>query len=180
MVSFVLLIFLGLKLSFPLNPDQVPVCVVPPPPQITCGGSKLITFSFLVRTGSNRLQAGRPEPCDIQMWFLGQHPSQTRYLLTLQHPAALGAGPWGDRRLRRGVHLEMGRGLGECRERGEARGIVAGASERALGCWMLLPAPSQQDPLQSAWPLSSRGGIWSGWWTPLSVPAHKWEVFGNK
>lgn len=93
-VSFVLLILLGFKLSFPLNPDQVPVCVVPPPPQVAHGGSKLIAVSFLVRTGSNRLQASRPEPCDIQMWFPGQHPSQTRYPSTLQHPAALGAGPW--------------------------------------------------------------------------------------
>lgn len=33
-VSFVLLTLLGFKLSFPLNPDQVPVCVVPPPPQV--------------------------------------------------------------------------------------------------------------------------------------------------
>lgn len=90
-VSFVLLILLGFRLSFPLNPDQVPVCVVPPPPQVARGGNELIAFSFLVRTGSNRLQASRPEPCDIQMRFPGQHPSQTRYTSTLQHP---GAAPW--------------------------------------------------------------------------------------
>lgn len=93
-VSFVLLILLGFKLSFPLNPDQVPVCVVPPPPQGAQGGNKLIAFSFLVRTGSNRLQASRPEPRDIQMRFPGQHPSQTRYPLTPRHLAAPGAGPW--------------------------------------------------------------------------------------
>lgn len=33
-VSFVSLILLGFKLSFPLTPDQVPVCVVPPPPRL--------------------------------------------------------------------------------------------------------------------------------------------------
>jgi len=93
-VSFVLLISLGFKLSFPLNPEPVPVCVVPPLPQVARGGNELIAFSFLIRTGSNRLQASRPEPRDIQMWFPGQHPSQTRYPLAPQRPAAPGAGPW--------------------------------------------------------------------------------------
>lgn len=64
----------------------------PPAP----AGPQLIPFSSLPWAGANRLQASGPEPCDIQMWFPGQHPSQTRYLQAVLGLGGVWRGAGGD------------------------------------------------------------------------------------
>lgn len=157
-VSFVLLISPGLELSFPSNPAQVLLCVVPPPPRAPRAGSRLISFSFLVRTGPNRLQAGGPEPRHVQMWVPGQHPSQTRY------PWWPRAGPWGLPG-RWGVQGVWG----------DAWAATGGSISVVLG------AGPSSDTVKLLW-----GGICSGPWTSLVVPTHRcpsgliWGVEGSK
>lgn len=135
------------------------MCVVPPPPQAARAGNELMAFSLLLRAGSNRLQARRPEPRHIQVWVPGQHPSQARY-----PPAASGREGWG--------------GAG-----GEGRHVEQ-PPERQRERW---PAGSLPDPLQSVcWcdprtPLlcqHTRGGVRNkrGCWWLGEDGLKRWDV----